>query len=123
MRLNYAIVHVSDMKRSVAFYRDVVGLTLRFESPGRSEFATDGATLAFFASGDAAAPPNDQSAAAAGRCRPGLAVPNLDEFHRRMIEKGVPCVHEPKETFGARIAQYADRDGLVISISEERLGR
>ena len=29
MRVNYAIVFVSDMKRAVSFYRDVVGLPLR----------------------------------------------------------------------------------------------
>lgn len=46
MRVNYAIVFVSDMKRAVSFYRDVMGLALRFESPGWTEFATDGATLA-----------------------------------------------------------------------------
>jgi catechol 2,3-dioxygenase-like lactoylglutathione lyase family enzyme len=34
MRVNYAIVFVADMKRSVAFYRDVVGAPLKFESPG-----------------------------------------------------------------------------------------
>ena len=46
MRVSYAIVFVSDMKRSVAFYRDVIGLPLKFDSPEWSEFATDGATLA-----------------------------------------------------------------------------
>ena len=46
MRVNYVIVFVSDMKRSVSFYRDVLGLPLKFESPGWTEFATDGATLA-----------------------------------------------------------------------------
>lgn len=40
MRLNYAINFVSDMKRSAAFYRDVLGLPLRFESPHLTEFAT-----------------------------------------------------------------------------------
>src|SRR5450631_2867304 len=49
MRVNYAIVFVSDMSRSVRFYRDVVGLPLKFESPGWTEFATDGATLALHA--------------------------------------------------------------------------
>ncbi len=44
MRLNYAIVFVSDMKRSVGFYRDVLGLPLKFESPGWTEFAIEGAT-------------------------------------------------------------------------------
>jgi catechol 2,3-dioxygenase-like lactoylglutathione lyase family enzyme len=43
MRLSYAIVFVSDMSRSVAFYRDVIGLPLRFESPHWTEFATEGA--------------------------------------------------------------------------------
>ena len=37
MRVNYAIVFVSDMKRSVSFYRDVVGLPLKLESPGWTE--------------------------------------------------------------------------------------
>jgi hypothetical protein len=61
--------------------------------------------------------------AAAGQCRPGLAVPDLGAFHQRMLEKHVPCVQEPKATFGVKIAQYSDPDGLVISVSEERRGR
>ena len=48
MRVNYAIVLVSDMKRSVTFYRDVLGLPLKFETPGWTEFSTDGATLEQF---------------------------------------------------------------------------
>ena len=55
MRVNYAIVFVSDMSRSVAFYRDAVGLPLMFESPGWTEFATEGATLALHAGGESGA--------------------------------------------------------------------
>ena len=43
MRVNYAIVFVSDMARSIVFYRDTLGLPLRFETPAWTEFATDGA--------------------------------------------------------------------------------
>lgn len=50
MRVNYAIVFVSDMKRAVSFYRDVIGLPLGFESPAWTEFATDGAILALHGS-------------------------------------------------------------------------
>ena len=120
MRVNYAIVLVSDMKRAVSFYRDVIGLPLRFESPGWTEFATDGATLALHASEKSNPDKENPEQLHAGRCRPGLSVPNLDEFHKRMGEKGVRCIQEPKEIFGARIAQYADPDGLAISVSEER---
>ena len=34
------------MDKAVKFYRDVVGLTLKFESPGWSEFVTGETTLA-----------------------------------------------------------------------------
>ena len=120
MRVNYAIVFVSDMKRAVSFYRDVLGMPLRFESPGWTEFATDGATLALHLSEGPDSESGGGQGVPAGRCRPGLCVPNLDEFHKKLVEKNVPCVQEPTEMFGARIAQYVDPDGLAISVSEER---
>ena len=122
MRLNYAIVVVSDMKRAVSFYRDELGLPLRFESPGWTEFATDGATLVLHASEGSNPKEEDPLKVPAGRCRPGLSVPNLDEFHKRMVERKVPCIQEPMEVFGTRVAQYVDPDGLAISVGEERHG-
>jgi lactoylglutathione lyase len=123
VRVSYAIVFVSDMKRAVAFYRDVIGLPLKFESPGWSEFISEGATLALHVSEATSSERDDAAKVPAGRCRPGLSVPNLDEFHQRMLERKVPCVQEPTETFGVRIAQYVDPDGLGLSVSEERRGR
>ena len=123
MRVNYAIVFVSDMPRSVAFYRDVIGLPLKFDSPEWSEFATDGATLALHRAErtDAEKAAGDGGAELpAGHCRPGLSVPDLDEFHLRMVEHHVSCTQQPKDLFGARIAQYLDPDGLAISVSEDR---
>jgi lactoylglutathione lyase len=122
MRVSYAIVLVSDMRRAVSFYRDVLGLPLRFESPSWTEFATDGATLALHQSEGPNSAIDDPQQVYAGRCRPGLSVPDLNAFHKRMIENNVPCIQEPKETFGARIAQYVDPDGMVISVSEARHG-
>jgi len=123
VRVNYVIVFVREMKRSVSFYRDVLGLPLRFESPGWSEFATDGATLALHHSETSGSGEDDPEHLHAGRCRPGLQVPDLDEFHNRMVERNVPCIQEPTEVFGARVAQYLDPDGLAISVGEERRGR
>jgi len=120
VRVNYAIVFVSDMQRSVAFYRDVCGLPLKFDSPQWSEFATEGATLALHASEASAPADEDPGKEPPGRCRPGLCVPDLDVFHTRMMEQNVPCTQQPKDLFGARIAQYLDPDGLAISVSEER---
>ena len=118
MKVNYVIVFVSDMNRSVSFYRDVLGISLKFETPEWTEFATEGATLALHKS-DGSNPDKDgQQQNPAGRCRPGLNVPDLEEFHKRMTEKNITCIQEPKEVFGAKIAQYLDPDDLAISISE-----
>ena len=118
MRVNYAIVFVSDMKRSVSFYRDVLGLPLKFETPGWTEFSTEGATLALHLS--KGSKKTDDTHEQPGTWRSGFGVPNLDEFHQRMVENGVRCIQEPKELFGARIAQYLDPDGCPFSVGQER---
>ena len=97
MRVSYTIIFVSDMARSISFYRDVLGRPLKFESPEWTEFATEGATLALHKS-DGSNPDDDPpQPEPAGRCRPGLQVPNLEGFHNRMIEKNVPCIQKPTE--------------------------
>jgi lactoylglutathione lyase len=120
MRVNYAIVFVSDMARAVTFYRDVIGLPLRFESPGWTEFATEGATLALHQAEGGAASSAVSEHLAAGQCRPGLSVPDLEAFHQRMQSHGVRCLQPPKDVFGSRVAQYADPDGLTISVGQSR---
>src|SRR5512146_3229708 len=44
--LTYAIKFVGDMEAAVEFYRDVLGLPLKFQSPGWSSFITGDVTLA-----------------------------------------------------------------------------
>jgi len=117
-KIDYAIVMVSDMKRSTQFYRDVLGLPLKFESPDWTEFATEGTTLALHGGGKPAAhPPQDRLPA--GTCHPGFQVEDIEGFHRNMTAKGVRSVRPPKmEEFGGKLAVYADPDGLPISVSE-----
>ena len=119
MRVNYAIIFVSDMKRSLVFYRDVVGLPLKFDSPEWSEFSTEGATLALHRA-ERRADVSHDAELPAGHCRPGLSVRDLDAFHSRMLEHDVTCTQQPKDLFGSKIAQYLDPDGLAISVSEDR---
>ena len=122
MRINYAIVFVSDMGRAVSFYRDTLGLPLRFESPEWTEFATEGATLALHIAEDRGPADEPSADAPPGRCRTGFSVPDLDTFHEKMVACKVPCVQEPTAVFGARVAQYIDPDGMVLSVGEERRG-
>jgi catechol 2,3-dioxygenase-like lactoylglutathione lyase family enzyme len=45
-QLRYAIKFVGDMDKAVKFHRDVLGLKVKFDSPGWSEFVTGETTLA-----------------------------------------------------------------------------
>jgi len=81
VRVNYAIVFVSDMNRSVSFYRDVLGISLKFESAEWTEFATEGATLALHKSDGSNSDEAGQQKVFAGQCHPGLKVPDLEEFN------------------------------------------
>jgi len=120
MKLNYAIVFVSDMGRSVKYYRDFFGLPLKFETPEWTEFSTGGATLALHKGGATRRSESESDATASGQCRPGLQVGDLNKLHSQLVGNGVTCIKPPTSSFGARIAQYLDPDGLIVSVSESK---
>jgi len=133
MNIQYAIAFTSDMPRAIAFYRDVLQLKLRFESPDWTEFATDGATLALHATPNpnpapagteraGSTPPSPPSPAPAGTVRIGFNVPDVDAFHARMVEHKVPCTQEPQDLHGARLASYIGPDGAVFGVSQTPKG-
>jgi lactoylglutathione lyase len=120
-KVDYIMVNVSDMSRSVAFYRDILGLSLKFESPGWSEFVTGATTLALHhtptrAGSEARAP----AGPAAGTCSIGFSVEDLDARHRELSARGAQFVLPPTEQVneGIRLAVCVDPDGLAISFAE-----
>lgn len=118
-KLNYVIVFVSDMKRSVEFYRDVLGLPLKFESPGWTEFENEGSTLALHPASGPSLSGGNEARNPAGSCDLGFMVDDLDAIHRLMESKGVKCLEAPKlQDFGGRLARYTDPDGLPFSVGE-----
>jgi lactoylglutathione lyase len=116
-KLRYALVFVSDMGRSVAFYRDVLGWPLTCQSPERAEFAAEGTALALHC----ASRPSGAAAVQgemAGRCQLGFWVEDVEAFHRDMVARGTPCIQPPTaDASGAALAVYADPDGLPFSVA------
>jgi lactoylglutathione lyase len=110
-QLSYVIKFVGDMERAVKFYRDVVGLPLKFQSPGWSEFETGGTTLGLHPA-SATNPP--------GSVELGFKVPDLQTFHREMSEKGVQFTMPPtKQDFGGELAQFVDSEGGRCSVGSQ----
>jgi lactoylglutathione lyase len=112
MKLTYAIKYVDDMSRAVKFYRDELGLPLKFESPEWSEFATGETTLALHPS---------SKKNVAGSVELGFTVPDVAKFHRDMSAKGVYFSMAPtKQDFGSVLAQFLDSEGGHNSVAGEQ---
>ena len=107
-RLTYVMKFVSDMDAAVAFYRDVVGLPVKFTSPEWSEFATGETTLALH-------PASEKNPA--GGVELGFTVEDLDAFHRETTAKGVRYTQAPHALHGTRLASLIDCEGAQVSVS------
>ena len=108
IKLGYAIHFVADMDRAVAFYRDTVGLTLKFASPGWSEFATGATTLALH-------PASDQNPA--GTTHLGLHADDVASMHRALTKAGVRFTRDPTPEHGITLAEFVDSEGARVSLS------
>ena len=119
---DYAVVTVSDMNRSLKFYRDVLGLTLKFESKDWSEFTTGPTTIALHGGGKTSPSRMDQrEELLAGTCALGFNVDNLDHAFKELKAKGANFVMAPtrREEEGIHLAVCLDPDGLPITIAQE----
>jgi lactoylglutathione lyase len=84
----YVIKFVADMNNAVKFYRDTLGLQLKFESPGWSEFVTGETTLAL-------QPGSEKNPA--GKVELGFTVADVEAFYRDVSAKGVLFSMPPKK--------------------------
>ncbi len=110
MKLGYVIKFVGDMDRAVKFYRDTLGLPLKFESPGWSEFVTGETTLGLHPASEKNPP---------GTVELGFTTPDLEKFYEEMRAKGVQFSMPPtKQDFGASLAQFIDSEGGHCSVGE-----
>ena len=108
-KLSHIIEFVANMDRAVSFYRDVVGLPLKFQSLEWSEFATGDVTFALHPASEKNAP---------GKLEMGFSVPDLQQFYAEMRSMGVKFPMQPsKQDFGGMLAQFVDSEGAYISVS------
>jgi len=101
-KLYHITFPVSDIKRTVAFYENVLGLKKRGEWLSYAEFDIGGVHFGF-----------EQK----GKLEIFLLVDDVDKAYRSLKEKGVEFVTEPKDQhWGARTATFVDPDGNKFTI-------
>jgi predicted enzyme related to lactoylglutathione lyase len=104
------IVHVDDMERETAFYRDVLGLAPEVVGEWWTTFPTGGSVLALHGGGRIGT----------GNVRLNFAVADLDAAREELASRGVELsvVREPIP--GVRVCDGTDPEGNVFSLEERR---
>ncbi len=140
-RLHHVGLQVADLDRSLAFYRDLLGLRVTDEGEGGgpdtdelvgardvrfrfAELALGAGQLLELIEflGPAALPPTPETTEPPARVHVGFVVDDIDETYRRLQSAGVPTRSAPVELQegaawrGARALYTADPDGHTIEL-------
>ena len=119
-RIWYVNVFVSDLGRSIKFYRDTLGIPLQFaeEQFGYASFATEGIRLGL-AQVDSTSP---ESAGLTGRhTGVGFGVPDLDAAYQALSSRAVHFTMPPtKQPWGGYMAILSDPDANLFYLDQLR---
>src|SRR5438309_1284401 len=119
-KVDYVILYVEDIERSVAFYRDVVGVPHKFTDASYAEFATEGTRFALF---DRAALTELIGRKVDGEGPWGevaFLVDDLGAQAERLRRAGVRILAGPVDRpWGQRTLHFLDPDGNVVEFAQE----
>jgi len=109
MKFRYAIKFVADVDKAVAFHRDVLGLKLRFQSPGWTEFDTGETTLALHPASNGYPP---------GSIQLSFHCDDVEAFYAGGEANDVTFTMPPTPLHGTTMARFLDCEGAETSLGQ-----
>ena len=111
MKITLIVLGVSDVAKSVAFYRDKIGFELQRQFESLAFFSAGAVTLML--NGGLRRPEGPL----AGAMEIVVAVDSVTATHRELQDKGCPFINEPRElTPGSWGTTLADPDGHYLTL-------
>ena len=111
-KVGSVILIVSEMERSLVFYKDILGLPIKSQSKDWTEFFLSGTVLALHPAG------NKTKLKTGISMLVGFMVSDLETNIKKLKENKVKFFKEPKDEPFGRHAIIEDPDGHLISIAE-----
>ncbi len=119
-RLGSVILYVDDLDRSIAFYRDVIGVPFKLRGEGYAEFALEGTKLGLF---ERSRLPNliGREGGLPGPTAEILfVVADVDAEADRLGRAGASILTGPVDRpWGHRTLHVQDPDGHVVELAQE----
>jgi lactoylglutathione lyase len=120
-QVGYVILFVADLERSVAFYRDVIGLPFKLHGDGYVEFATRGTRFGLYdrdrleeLTGQGTERPQSPGGEVV------FLVEDVDAEAARLRAAGAPILRGPVDrAWGHRTLHVLDPDGFVVELAGE----
>jgi catechol 2,3-dioxygenase-like lactoylglutathione lyase family enzyme len=127
MKFGYTILYVEDVRRSLDFYAQAFGLTVKFlhDSGDFGELETGGTTLAFSSRKLMAQLHKNPKPADAKAPSFEIAFTTADVAAAvaRAVAAGAPLMQEPEQMpWGQTVAYVADLDGFLVEICTPMAG-
>ena len=118
--LDYTVLIVEDLDRSIGFYTEALGIELSHRSGGYAQLITGATRLALYTR-EAMAATLDQAIEPAPRNAPGFEigflVADVDAAYEAITSAGAEPVKAPTDRFwGQRTAYVRDPDGHLIEL-------
>ena len=118
--LDYLILYASNLERSVAFYRDVIGLSFKFEESGYAEFATRDTKFGLFERTRVKGLIGREATEGGPQGEVLFLVDDVDAEAERLRRAGVRILAGPVDhPWGHRSVHLADPDGFVVELAQE----
>jgi lactoylglutathione lyase len=119
-RVGYVILFVGDLERSIAFYRDVVGLQLKLQGDGYAEFATEGTRFGLYHRGRLSELIGREPMISGPGGEVVFLVEDVDAQAGRLEKAGATLLSGPVDRpWGHRTLHFEDPDGFVVELAEE----
>lgn len=116
-KIGAVILLISNMERSLDFYKNTLGLPLKSSSPTWVEFFSNGTVLALHPM---------KNKIKQGKSKTGMLigfmVSDIDQTCQELKKKNVKFLKEPREEKFGKHAIILDPDGYMISIAQLKSG-
>jgi lactoylglutathione lyase len=119
-RVDYVILYVEDLDRSIAFYREMIGLQLRLRDRGYVELVTEGTKFGLFARANLPELIGREARAGGPGGEIAFLVDDVDGEAARLRAAGAEILLGPTDRpWGHRTLHLLDPDGFVVELAQE----